>query len=441
MADEELLARLRQGIRSWNAWREENRLVHVDLSRADLSGAKLSEANLSGADLRKADLVGANLFRAKLSGANLSGANLEGANLNDVYGLDTAIGVQLPLELRAAPDPKPLIVPPEMPGPGPGPHFVMREDGVADFAPPEAIDAEGNNLVLLRAIHPQLRELARALSPRLGPENNAHPILGERLRDYLSLIGQDLAAIPFDRLWVEGLRLQHAAEAEKRDKETPPLDPRDDADFSSLLSLHGTFMMSTRIGLELIALEERYKRRPEEEAALREAMLKFAAALKNHPEVMAPEAASFVGKAAAETGAGQNPTRGTVASTATARNAALVIFSGAIIGALTANGHDVVGTAGTVVASGASLAGLEGLKKSKPLLAIARMVTSGIDKLSDDDLWDRLGKMILKLKPYPAFVREFEPLLRKLAEQDQFKSLKTPLEWILERMKDDIPKE
>jgi hypothetical protein len=91
MANDEHVALLKQGVETWNAWRDENPNIRPDLSEADLSGANLSEANLSRADffgavLGGADLSGANLIEAKviqanLSKANLSKADLRGANL------------------------------------------------------------------------------------------------------------------------------------------------------------------------------------------------------------------------------------------------------------------------------------------------------------------------------------------------------------------------
>ncbi|MBP6177953.1 MAG: pentapeptide repeat-containing protein [Anaerolineales bacterium] len=98
MANEEQLSILRQGVKIWNTWREENPLIRVDLSGTDLSGAKfsfvnLSDANLSGinfngaelfyADLSKANLSESNLGRAKLGEANLSKANLDKTNLSE----------------------------------------------------------------------------------------------------------------------------------------------------------------------------------------------------------------------------------------------------------------------------------------------------------------------------------------------------------------------
>jgi hypothetical protein len=109
MADEQQLAVLRQGSEAWNAWREQNPNVRVDLSSADigtvwlpwadLSGGNLrdtilvktnfSGANLTKADLTKADLSEASLIEAKLIEARLTGTNLTGAELTGchVYGI------------------------------------------------------------------------------------------------------------------------------------------------------------------------------------------------------------------------------------------------------------------------------------------------------------------------------------------------------------------
>jgi hypothetical protein len=95
MANEEHLNRLKQGIASWNAWREEHRATLPDLSGANLSGAQLSEANLnwanltevnlSGADLRRAHISGTGLGKAKLIRAKLNGAKLHGTYLGEAH--------------------------------------------------------------------------------------------------------------------------------------------------------------------------------------------------------------------------------------------------------------------------------------------------------------------------------------------------------------------
>lgn len=90
MANPEHLAILRQGVETWNKWRDQNRAIQPDLiganlRGADLSGANLKDANLfaanlQGADLRWAYLIKANLFESNLGGAKLFRADLSMAN-------------------------------------------------------------------------------------------------------------------------------------------------------------------------------------------------------------------------------------------------------------------------------------------------------------------------------------------------------------------------
>ncbi len=107
MANPEHLAKLKEGVKAWNQWREQNAAIQPDLSeanlyhgvwldRAFLRGANLRGAFLSGANLRwvdlgradlgqadlgEADLTGAHLGRAFLASAKLNKANLRGADL------------------------------------------------------------------------------------------------------------------------------------------------------------------------------------------------------------------------------------------------------------------------------------------------------------------------------------------------------------------------
>ena len=93
MANPEHLAVLKQGVKVWNRWREENsgcivnltgaNLSRANLREADLCGAYLSGAKLGGADLRAANLRAANLRAVKLGGADLRGANLRIAYLSE----------------------------------------------------------------------------------------------------------------------------------------------------------------------------------------------------------------------------------------------------------------------------------------------------------------------------------------------------------------------
>ncbi len=95
MANEKHLAILKQGIRTWNQWRDKHPDIRPDLSDANLGKANLSEANFSRtnlwkADLHEADLRATNLQQADIGDAHLfkaylHGANLQGANLRRAY--------------------------------------------------------------------------------------------------------------------------------------------------------------------------------------------------------------------------------------------------------------------------------------------------------------------------------------------------------------------
>ena len=81
MANSDQIKILKQGVRTWNKWRDEVNEIMPDLSGADLYGANLHDANLSGADLCFANLCRADLINADLSGAQLNQADLSSANL------------------------------------------------------------------------------------------------------------------------------------------------------------------------------------------------------------------------------------------------------------------------------------------------------------------------------------------------------------------------
>ena len=100
MADEEHLSILKQGVESWNRWREEHPEIIPDLrgvnfDEANLAGAAFEEARLEGAsfqkafldnvDFKMAILTEAKLYRASLTKADLSGATLKNADLSFAY--------------------------------------------------------------------------------------------------------------------------------------------------------------------------------------------------------------------------------------------------------------------------------------------------------------------------------------------------------------------
>lgn len=109
MANQEQLEILKQGVKAWNRWREENFDEKIDLSAGDFKELDLREINLCGAFLNKVNFRRANLSRADISFANLKQAifsesalretNItraivgqtifEGINLSEIYNLET----------------------------------------------------------------------------------------------------------------------------------------------------------------------------------------------------------------------------------------------------------------------------------------------------------------------------------------------------------------
>ena len=88
MANKKQLEILKQGVESWNKWRNENSDDEIDLSEADLTRADLTGANLTGANLKEAyldecHLQGANLNNAYLERTFLWLADLTEANLSE----------------------------------------------------------------------------------------------------------------------------------------------------------------------------------------------------------------------------------------------------------------------------------------------------------------------------------------------------------------------
>lgn len=81
MANNEHLAKLKEGVEAWNDWRNTNSEIVPNLFGANLTAVGIKGGSLKGANLGAADLRRADLFRADLSGADLNGARLSLANL------------------------------------------------------------------------------------------------------------------------------------------------------------------------------------------------------------------------------------------------------------------------------------------------------------------------------------------------------------------------
>jgi len=328
--------------------------------------------------------------------------------------------------------------PPEIPAQGYGPHFEIGDDGVITFAPPDALDRQGNNVARLKKLHPTLRALSSDLAEMLGAGNIPHWYLRDRAENYRAVVNQDIERIDFSKLYVEGLRLANAEKAGRSEKELPPLPPPIREAIDTLLQVHGTFVLATAEGLEAIAAEERYRRTPQQEAQYRTAAIGFAQSLQDKPEVIDPKAASFVLGTTEEIGRGTNPERSSTVASGTVKNVAITVSTAATLAALSAaaiaSGVPVliVGAGATVLVVG------EGLKKSKPFAAVAALVTKGLDKTSEAEVATVLTNLSERLKPQLRFILTVESQLRGLAGQrDEFKWVLRSLDWIKQQVPGD----
>jgi hypothetical protein len=97
VANEEHVARLKEGVDAWNAWRKTSatspnlsnaNLGDIDLRGVNLNGANLTGSHLNGTDLRKADLSNTDLSYARLTGTSLRRAKLPSALLDGAFFVD-----------------------------------------------------------------------------------------------------------------------------------------------------------------------------------------------------------------------------------------------------------------------------------------------------------------------------------------------------------------
>ncbi|MBI5130442.1 MAG: hypothetical protein HZA66_13445 [Rhodopseudomonas palustris] len=326
--------------------------------------------------------------------------------------------------------PRTEIQPPQIPTQGYGPHFEISDNGIINFAPARALDRHGNNIVRLSKLHPILCTLTSNLVEALGHGNIPHCYLKDRAEAYRELIEHSIDTIDFARLYVEGTRLANAMKTALADEDLPQLAHPVQEALDSLLQLHGTFVLATAEGIEIIAAEERYRRTPQEEAEHRAAAISFAESLQNEPNLIDPKAASFVLETAKEIGRGANPERSSVIASGTVKNVSIVVSTLGTLGAAS-TAAVASGIPALVVASGISaLVVGESLKKSKPFAALTGLITKGLDKASDTEVTSVLSTLSERFRLQLEPVLRIEPQLRRLANQREFSWLNRTLDWL-----------
>lgn len=326
---------------------------------------------------------------------------------------------------------------PKLPPQGPGAHFTISADGIVRFAPPEELDAQGNHLPILRSLHPDLRELAQSLVEQLGVGNIPHANLRDRAKAYQELIALPLEEIDFHRLYAAGLRLDNAnaaARGEIAAGELPALSAgaREAAD--SLSQMHGTFIVATSAGAQMLANEERYKRDQEEQRNYVEGAGALAAALQDQPKVIGAAEAEFVAGVAQEIGRGANPERSGVVAGGAMRNVVLALSAGAAIGVAAPGAVTTVAIA--AMGAGGLAAGwliAQGVQKSKRFDAARTVMSDMIDAPKLEDAAKRL-------RPTLHWVLAHEATIRRTSQSWPFAAdIGKALDWIKEAEQQQPP--
>jgi hypothetical protein len=256
---------------------------------------------------------------------------------------------------------------------------------------------------------------ARELLANLG--QNEQPELFAAPKSYFDNVNRDLGQIDFESLWGEGVYLEEAEAAAARRIKDAMREPLNDAALTALkalLQIHGPFILATKAGQENLAFANAYEMRPDEAKEQRAAAIELAQEFKVNPDVVAKETAAEFAHFAEQPESTAHPERSAAFTIGMVQNIAIVTTAGAAIGAIIA---EVGSETGPVVAGAVALSLIEGLKKTKPFLEVAGLVTDSLNKLSDADaraLWERL-KSKIPFNRYKQFVLDNEALWRRLA--------------------------
>jgi hypothetical protein len=256
------------------------------------------------------------------------------------------------------PDEEPEPIPPQ----GPGPHVVINAAGKLDQAPPEDIDAEGNNLVLIRQLLPVQRGAVADLLAHLA-STDAFSQLASVVRDYRDAIAEDETRIAWGTVFGLGVRLENAAVAAKReidDRLAPSLEDAALEALDTVIRLHGPLILSTRDGRELSEIADDFARRPEQQAGMRQDAEALVAGFKKQPEIIEPNFKRLVEDAAETVGDGRRPERGAAYWTGLARNLATILVPAGVLGTLAwltggAGGATVAATSGLLLQQNARI--------------------------------------------------------------------------------------
>ena len=200
---------------------------------------------------------------------------------------------------------------------------------------------------------------------------------------------------------------------------------------NALLKVHGPFVLSSRAGLENLALAKTFEQRPEEEREEEKAARELVKEFKNYPDVVSAETTSIFAHFIEQPDSTAHPERSAAFKAGMARNLAINLAAGAVIGGIIGSAGVLISTAAGAATGMTFLPVIEGWKKSKPFLEVSGIVTEGMNNLSEAEihaLWKRLKK--IPFDRYRQFVIANEDRLLRLVGRDNARWLQEHLEWL-----------
>ena len=217
--------------------------------------------------------------------------------------------------------------------------------------------------------------------------------------------------------------LSNAEDAGQRyiaERISPELEDAEKAALTSILDLHGPFILSTEAGQSLLSDAAAYKRIKEEEDLFRAASIEIAQAIKDE-KIATPAAGTFLLDAAENIGEGPHPARSGAVGTNTVRNALVALVAGAVVALQLCWSFSTAGWIAAFLVA-------DVVKKSKLGKKAANIITDAIDDPTQ-------RKNLAKFAP---FILHHEEALRIIAgSQREFKWLNKWLDWL----KANTPKE
>ncbi len=301
----------------------------------------------------------------------------------------------------------------------PGPNFTVQA-GLLDFSPVSDLDASENNISRLGSLHPILLEQVKEAVEAFSGKNSFQNVW-RALESYNTALNKEIGQVNFAQLAAYGILLENAETAAARKIEERVLPQMEDQQFAALrnvLDLHGTFILATKIGREMIADSERFNATDQEVENFKASASVVVEALGSSG-IVKSEVNGFIKNAIDNVGEGSHPERAAALGVVVMSNVLVVTVSTAIGGALAG---PIGAAVGLGLSAPLSTLNLEGIKRSRLGVSWSKIVQEFLDRgmnASDVEKFQRfVAENVHELKSIGESRRELRWLKRLLDREE-----------------------